>query len=117
MNDDTIANQLGNTFRRAALEMMAEQDQAKPLYVALMIHNNRVLLSKVFDKWDEATDFADQMVMDIGGVTDDLPDWEGGDYRTVWEHKSGLTITIETMEKPGMIDARYQSPKYGVNVK
>lgn len=68
------------------------------MYLVLMISNNRVLHAKSFDQWDSAVIHADSVVMDVSGVSNDLPDWENGDYRTVYEHSNGTTVTIETLD-------------------
>jgi hypothetical protein len=87
------------------------------MYLVLMISNNRVRHAKLFDQWDSAVIHADNVVMDIAGVSNDLPDWENGDYRTVYEHPNGMTVTIETMNDPGTVDSRFKSNKYGVNLR
>ena len=80
------------------------------MYLVLMISNNRVCYLKAFTQWDEATACADNVVMDIGGVSNEMPDWENGNYRTVYEHRNGMTVTIETVSE---IDGQDQSDKFG----
>jgi hypothetical protein len=70
------------------------------MYLVLMISNNRVIHAKAFTQWDEAVPHADDLVMNMGGVSNDMPDWENGDYRTVYEHSNGTTVTIETLDNP-----------------
>jgi len=86
------------------------------MYLVMMISNNRPCLVKAFSQWDDAVTYADNVVMDLNGITNDLPDWENGDYRTVYEHFDGMTVTIETVDEPGTVDSRYQSNQYGVDL-
>jgi hypothetical protein len=53
------------------------------MYVVLMLQHNRALYARIFTTFDEAAAHADQLVMDLKGVDDTMPDWEGGE---VYEH-------------------------------
>lgn len=86
------------------------------MYLVLMVQHNRVIHVKAFDVWDLATMYADDLVMDLRGVTNTLPDWENNEYRQVFEH-NGTAIMIEPCVKPGETDDRFQCIKYGVNVR
>ena len=102
----TYREAVKNNFPFRPLCSMAAIETAKlnwehEMYLVLMISNNRVSYAKAFDQWDSAVLCADNVVMDIAGVSNDLPDWENGDYRTVYEHTNGTTVTIETLDGPG----------------
>lgn len=69
------------------------------MYLVLVLSHNRVNHIKAFDAWDLATTHADELVMDLRGVTNDLPNWEGGPYRNVFEW-NGVAVMIEPIDVP-----------------
>ncbi len=60
------------------------------MYTVLMIENNLPVHVKVFSDFDSAHAHADSLVMDIGGVGNDMPSWEDGDYFNGY----GVTVSI-----------------------
>lgn len=87
------------------------------MYLVLMVQHDRVIQVKAFRSFDLATYYADSLVMDQQGVANDMPNWEDGDYRNVFTTHNGVSIMIEPCDKPEEIDPRFQSHKYGVNLK
>jgi hypothetical protein len=87
------------------------------MYLVLMVQHNRVIHVKAFRNFDLATYYADSLVIDQIGMTNELPDWEDNDYRNVFEAPNGVVIMIEPCAKPEEIDPRFQGQKYGVNYK
>jgi hypothetical protein len=87
------------------------------MHLVLMVQHNRVIHVKAFRNFDLATYYADSLVIDQTGVTNDLPDWEDNDYRNVFEAPNGVAIMIEPCAKPEEIDPRFQGQKYGVIYK
>lgn len=87
------------------------------MHLVLMVQHDRVLHVKAFRNFDLATFYADNLVMDQIGVTNEMPDWEDGDYRNVFTANNGVSIMIEPCDKPEQIDNRFQSGNYGVNVR
>jgi hypothetical protein len=61
------------------------------MYLVSMIDNNNVTVAKGFNQWDNAVDYADTLVMDVNGVSNDMPDWENS---TVYVHSTGVKVTI-----------------------
>ena len=86
------------------------------MHLVLMIQHDRVLHVKAFRNFDLATFYADTLVMDQVGVTNEMPDWEDGDYRNVFTANNGISIMIEPCEPPEQIDPRFQAHNYGVNI-
>lgn len=84
------------------------------MYLVLMVAADRVIYVKAFRSWDLATFHADELVMDHRGVTNEMPDWEAGPYRTVFTHK-GVSIMIEPCDEPEKADDRFRCREYGVN--
>lgn len=70
------------------------------MYLVMMVVADRVIHVKAFHNWDQATFHADNLVMDQRGVTNDMPDWESGDYRNVFTAPNGISIVIEPCEEP-----------------
>jgi len=115
--EDRIANNLGKTLNEAAKQMKRETTGYNQMYLVLMVQHNRVFHAKAFRNFDLATYYADQRVIDQIGLTDNLPDWENGDYCNVFDAPNGVSIMIEPCDKPEEIDPRFQGQKYGVNYK
>ena len=69
------------------------------MHLVMVLSNNRVNHVKAFDSWDFATMHADELVMDLRGVTNELPDWENGPYRNIFEHKN-VAVIIEPCDTP-----------------
>lgn len=61
------------------------------MYLVLMLENNRPIYAKVFATFDAASDHADDLVMNLRGVTNEMPDWEGGE---VYEHDGYGSETV-----------------------
>lgn len=86
------------------------------MYLVLMVSGDRVLHVKAFRNFLLAEVHADNLVMDQIGVTNEMPDWENSEYRTVFTAPNGISIMIEPCETPEPIDPRFQCHKYGVNL-
>jgi hypothetical protein len=87
------------------------------MHLVLMVQHDRVIHVKAFRNFDLATYYADSLVIDQRGVTNDMPDWEDSDYRNVFTAPNGISIMIEPCDEPEQIDERFQCHKYGVNLK
>jgi hypothetical protein len=61
------------------------------MYLVLMLEHNRVMYAKVFHTFDDAAAHADELVMMLKGVDDEMPDWEGG---AVYEHDGYGSETV-----------------------
>ena len=86
------------------------------MYLVLMVSGDRVIHVKAFRNFFLAEVHADNLVMDQTGVTNDMPDWENSEYRTVFTAPNGISIMIEPCDEPEPIDPRFQCQKYGVNL-
>lgn len=87
------------------------------MYLVLMIQHDRVIHVQSFRNFDQASFHADSLVMDQRGVTNDMPDWENSEYRTVFTSRDGISIMIEPCNDPEQADKRFQCHKYGVNAE
>ena len=61
------------------------------MYLVLMLQHNRAVYARAFKNFDDATDHADSLVMDLKGVDDTMPDWAGGE---VYEHDGYGSETV-----------------------
>ena len=86
------------------------------MYLVLMVQHDRVVSVKAFRNFDLATYYADSLVMDQNGVTNEMPDWEDNEYRNVFTANNGISIIIEPCDEPEMGDDRFQSSNHGVNL-
>ena len=77
------------------------------MYLVLMVQNNRVLIVKAFNSFSEAASFADDMVMDIFGVSR-VGTWENNSYRNVYE-ACGKAVMLEPCYAPGEVELLPQS--------
>jgi len=69
------------------------------MYLVLVLSHNRVNHIKAFDVWYLATLHANDLVMDLRGVTCDLPNWVDGPYGNVFEWH-GIAVMIEPIDVP-----------------
>ena len=69
------------------------------MYLVLVLSHNRVNHIKAFDVWYLATIHANELVMDLRGVTCDLPNWVDGPYGNVFEWH-GIAVMIEPIDVP-----------------
>lgn len=77
------------------------------MYLVLMLQHNRATYAKVFDTFDAASDHADDLVMMLSGVSNEMPDWEGGE---VYEHDGYGSETV-------MVTGCHVAPSKGENIK
>ena len=84
------------------------------MYLVLLVQHNRVVVVKAFNDFNEASCFADDMVMDIFGVRR-VGTWQNDSYRNVYE-VNGKAIMLEPCYAPGEVDESFKSNKYGVNL-
>jgi hypothetical protein len=61
------------------------------MYLVLLLQNNRATYAKAFNTFDAASNHADELVMMLRGVSDEMPDWEGGE---VYEHDGYGSETV-----------------------
>lgn len=61
------------------------------MYAVITTQNNRVVYVKVFSNFDDAVRYADETVMDLGGVSNEMPDWENHE---VYEYDGYGTGTV-----------------------
>jgi hypothetical protein len=66
------------------------------MYLVQMIRHNRATYIKAFETFDAAADHADELVMNLRGVTNEMPDWQGGE---VYEHE-GDTVMVSGCDAP-----------------
>jgi hypothetical protein len=85
------------------------------MYLVLLVQNNRVNHVKAFNEFSEAASFADDMVMDLFGVSR-VGTWENNSYRNVYE-VNGKAVMLEPCYAPGEVDESFKSNKYGVNLR
>ena len=69
------------------------------MYLVLVLSHNRVNHIKAFDAWYLATLHANELVMDLRGVTCDLPNWVDGPDGNVFEWR-GIAVVIEPIDVP-----------------
>lgn len=60
------------------------------MYAVLRIEDNLPSHFKIFNDFDSAHAHADNLVMDVAGVNNEMPSWEDGDYFNGY----GVTISI-----------------------
>lgn len=84
------------------------------MYLVLLVQNNRVIIVKAFNDFNEAACFADDMVMDLFGVRR-VGTWQNDSYRNVYE-VNGKAVILEPCYAPGEVEENFQSNKYGVNL-
>ena len=85
------------------------------MYLVLMVQYNRVKHVKAFGDFNEAASYADDMVMDLFGVSR-VGTWENDSYRNVYE-KNGKAVLLEPCYAPGEVDESFKSNNYGVNLR
>jgi hypothetical protein len=86
------------------------------MHLVLMVEYDRVIHVKAFRNFDLATMYADCLVMDQRGVTNEMPDWEDNENRNVFTAPNGISIMIEPCDEPEQIDPRFKCNQYGVNL-
>ena len=86
------------------------------MYLVLMVRENRVLHVGAFRNSLLAEVHADNLVRDQVGVIDEMPDWENGEYSTVFTGPDGISIMIKPCDEPEAIDERFQCHLYGVKL-
>lgn len=69
------------------------------MFLVLMVSGDRVIHVKAFKNFDKAAVHADEIVMDQRGVTNEMPNWENSDYRTVFTTPNGISVMIEPCEE------------------
>ena len=73
------------------MDMSSPTPTENTMYLVLMIQHNRATYAKAFNTFDAAADHADDLVMNLCGVSDEMPDWEGGE---VYEHDGYGSETV-----------------------
>lgn len=86
--DYAIKNNLGGEDAVEAYAAKFNNNAISPPYAVLMIENNLPVHVKVFNSFDSAHAYADELVMSDVGVQNDMPNWENG------EHFDNNRITI-----------------------
>lgn len=65
------------------------------MYLVLMVQHNRAIYTKAFDDFDTAATHADELVMNLNGVTDEMPNWQEGE---VFDHVGYGSETVMVTE-------------------
>jgi len=68
------------------------------VYLVMTIQHNRVTSVKAFERWFDATMYADTVAISINrGVSKEMLDWENSEYRNAYE-SNGVAVMIERCE-------------------